>query len=75
MDQIICTSLSHTHYWYEVGTLKVPACVCVCVCCDPIYSGRQACGRASRGHIEGRSHRISPSFFCGACLYFSREKD
>ena len=24
MDQLICTSLSHTHYWYEVGILKVP---------------------------------------------------
>ena len=24
-DQIICTSLSHTHQWYEVGMLKVPA--------------------------------------------------
>ena len=23
---------------------------CVCVCCHPIYSGRQACGRTSRGH-------------------------
>ena len=25
MDQIIFASLSHTHYWYEVGLLKVPA--------------------------------------------------
>ena len=25
MDQIIFTSLSQTHYWYEVGMLKVPA--------------------------------------------------
>ena len=25
MDQIIYVSLSHTHYWYEVGMLKVPA--------------------------------------------------
>ena len=25
MDQLICSSLSHTHYWYEVGMLKVPA--------------------------------------------------
>ena len=24
MHQLICTSLSHTHYWYEVGMLKVP---------------------------------------------------
>ena len=25
MDQLIFASLSHTHYWYEVGILKVPA--------------------------------------------------
>ena len=25
MEQSICTSLSHTHYWYEVGMLKVSA--------------------------------------------------
>ena len=25
MDELICASLSHTHYWYEVGMLKVPA--------------------------------------------------
>ena len=25
MNQLIYASLSHTHYWYEVGMLKVPA--------------------------------------------------
>ena len=25
MDQLIYASLSHTHYWYDVGMLKVPA--------------------------------------------------
>ena len=30
MDQLIFVSLSHTHYWYEVGMLKVPA---VRICC------------------------------------------
>ena len=25
MDQLIYASLSHTHYWYEVGMLDVPA--------------------------------------------------
>ena len=25
MDQFICASLSHTHFWYEVGILNVPA--------------------------------------------------
>ena len=24
MDQLICASLSHSHYWYEVGISKVP---------------------------------------------------
>ena len=27
------------------------------------------------GHTGGRSHRITPPFFCGDCLNFSREKD
>ena len=30
MDQVIFASLSHTHYWYEVGMLKVPE-VYVCM--------------------------------------------
>ena len=25
MDQLIFASLSHNHFWYEVGMLKVPA--------------------------------------------------
>ena len=28
VDQLIFASLSHTHYWYEVGMLKVPAVCC-----------------------------------------------
>ncbi|CAM9384195.1 unnamed protein product [Ascophyllum nodosum] len=32
IDQSICTSISHTHYWYELSTLKVPAC------CIPVGS-------------------------------------
>ena len=48
----------------------------LCVCCLPIYSGRQACGRTSGGHIGRRPHRIlNPPSFCGACLNFSRDKD
>ena len=27
MDQQLCASLSHTHYWYEVGMLKVPVII------------------------------------------------
>ena len=33
MDQLIFASLSHTHYWYEVGMLKVPAVALVCSTC------------------------------------------
>ena len=33
MDQLICASLSHTHYWYEMNMLKAPALyVCMYVC-------------------------------------------
>ena len=52
-------------------------CVCVCVCVFfPFILDIKFVGRTSRGHTGGRSHRIShPLSFCGACLYFSREKD
>ena len=31
LDQLICASLSHIHYWYEVGMLKVPAGSILCM--------------------------------------------
>ena len=79
MDQLIFASLSHTHYWYEVGMLKVPAVlyssVCVCVFFPSILDIKFV-GRTSRGHTGGRSHRIfNPPSFCGTCLDFCREKD
>ena len=46
----------------------------MCVCCHPIYSGRQTCGRTSRGHTGGRPYRISPPSFCDACLIFWHEE-
>ena len=49
------------------------SCV-VCVCCHPVYSGRQACGRTSRGHAGGKSQRISPPLLLWCLpLFFSRE--
>ena len=30
MNHLLCTSLSHTYYWYEVGMLKVPTVFLVC---------------------------------------------
>ncbi|CAM9356235.1 unnamed protein product, partial [Ascophyllum nodosum] len=32
---------------------------------------KHICGRTSRGQTGGRSQRISPPSFCGACLNFS----
>ena len=56
-------------------TLSTCVCVCVCVCVFfPFFLDIKFV--TSRGHTGGRSHRISrPPSFCGACLYFSREKD
>ena len=43
MDQLICAYLSHTHYWYEVGMLKVPAYIparrFMCNKCTIQYNG------------------------------------
>ena len=36
MDQLIFASLSHTHYWYEVGMLKVPIIYCYIGCEDKV---------------------------------------
>ena len=38
MDQLICASLSHIHYWYEVGVLYVCMYVCMYVCIVITYS-------------------------------------
>ena len=48
--------------------------MCVCVCCHPIYLDVRL-RRTSRGHIGGRSHRISPPSSGGACLDFYPEND
>ena len=51
--------------------------ICVCVCVFfPFILDAKFVGCTSRGHTGGRSQRIHlPPSFCGACLYFSREKD
>ena len=61
---------SQSQWLHEFG-----AGVFVCVF-FPFVLDIKFVGRTSRGHIGGRSHRIShPPSFCGACLNFSREKD
>ena len=45
MDQLIFASLSHTHYWYEVGMLKVRA---VFSKGQPGKVANPACGQLNR---------------------------
>ena len=53
MDQLMFASLSHTHYWYEVGMLKVPA----------MYkSTRLFVARARRTRQSLNFFKISPWF-------------
>ena len=56
----------------EFRRISKPCVVCVFF---PLILDIKFVGRTSRGHTGGRSHRISHSSFCGACLNFSREKD
>ena len=46
-------------------------CVCVCayVCCHSIYSGRQVCGRTSRGHTGFLIHPPSAAL---ALIFLAR---
>ena len=61
--------LFSSNFWYKFSS------VCVCVF-FPFILDIKFLGCTSRGHTAGRSHMIShPPSFCGACLYFSREKD
>ena len=46
-------ALSHTHYWYELGMLKIPAYVCMYVCifvCMYVYASRHL--SPSRGPLS-----------------------
>ena len=63
MDQLIFASLSHTHYWYEVGMLKVPAYQCEwhrmtrmtgsdCVICNLIYIHTHTHSHTYRGTAQ-----------------------
>ena len=66
--------LSHEHYVHRRFLFVWRVCV-LCVF-FPFILDIKFVECTSRGHTGGRSHRIShPPSFCGACLYFSREKD
>ena len=34
MDQLLCAFLSHTHYWYDVGMLKIPGTKLKVLCAE-----------------------------------------
>ena len=53
MDQLIFASLSHTHHWYEVGMVKVPA----------VERGSVASTQKPRGTAELSPGRGMPSSF------------
>ena len=77
MDQLIFASLSHIHYWYEVGMLKVPAVwfpahkECVCVFFPFILDIKLDVPARVTG---GRSHRIfhPPSSAVRALIFLAR---
>ena len=57
MDQLIFASLSHTHYWYEVDMLKVPA---VYICYDHKEPCTTVCARyQSINQYDGVGRRKS----------------
>ena len=56
MDQLIFASLSHTHYWYEVGMLKVPADM-------PIYFITVFAFRQGSGLLHEGGHTGHQSIF------------
>ena len=62
MDQLIFASRSHTHYWYEVGMLKVPA---VSV---PVDGSVQDARMGSHTCIEGYVLGIPVLLLCEARL-------
>ena len=51
MDQLIFASLSHTHYWYEIGMLKVPACL---HSLEPFVFFASVCGGFNENDISRR---------------------
>ena len=62
--------VNFTYYVLEISGTRV------CCVFFPFILDIKFVGRTSRGHTGGSSHIIfHPPSFCGACLFFSREKD
>ena len=74
MDQLICASLSHTHYWCEVGMLKVPAvCMCVWVVCNYQVGTTYQKKMYKHTYVRTRSwmpvRTVVPALFCSCPLF------
>ena len=76
MDQLIFASLSHTHYWYEVGMLKVPATHGSVVDEDPLNRNWNRCASLALSGIicvivvmfdifAGSLHRLASLYVTG----------
>ena len=61
MDQLIYASLSHTHYWYEVGMLKVPGLSAINVIGTQLRDPMAVEGMDGRhrGKLEEAEHPVS----------------
>ena len=69
MDQLIFASLSHTHYWYEVGMLNVPAraCICMAITCSKSMDQPGKVANPARGQLN-KEINISLSAFAPESL-------
>ena len=70
MEQLMCASLSHTHYWYEVDMLKIPATVVIPFILDVRLVDAPAGVTQEQGRT-GFLHLLSAVLD----FIFSREKD
>ena len=56
---------------YRAYPYRTEHTLCLCVCMlSHLFWTSQTCGRTSRGHTGGRSHRIPPPFFCSTSVFF-----
>ena len=69
MDRLICASLSHTHYWYEVGMLKVPRCV------TPVIMHLLSFALFTEISLWSVQSRVYPFSCCCCCLHIKRRSD
>ena len=72
MDQIVLASLSHTHYRYEVGMLKVPVSIDMIVSRDRASMAFTAKGFPVAPVVLELC--VLPSLRPGSCLYVVLER-